>query len=839
MNTGTIISTIFGVILGFIAFIIGFWYLLRFILRIIAAKHVDGSYIYDKTDFQADGLTPIEKKLSKQDNHFGFNFDNTTLYYDVQFGSKRAFKYGVVRVHHKGSWYSTHPQNTEKKIIFQERKVGNSEPLSFTNLQSKNKSISIEWILEGSSIRVITHFSLFMNGILSIQEPDLKYSSVEENELNFIVFSIEFPDGLENTTTNNFNIPCIQFPVFFNDSPNRRVLCFKNRKFSPPSQQILPTSGPVTLFDENLNTIVISAMDQFVTHLTGLEGSDARVSHFKCGLNGEIKEIPESHQSHYILLFDNGINNSLYRLGDILRSYHRKSRRSMLMDSFTSQLGYWTDNGAQYYYKPLKNASMSETLITLDRYAEQMGIPISNYNLDSWWYRKDVKKWKRTLLGPIGRLIGGALYGGTIEWDTDPDMMNHSIIELKKQLNKPLNCHARWFSNNTIYKEMYPFIVEGNKSLCIEPEFWDMIMKQCKEYGIDNYEQDWMSTQFDSLSFLRNTVGNTKKWLISMGDAAKKYDRTIEYCMTTSGMFLSSIYVEPVSFIRTCDDYNPQWPRNWDYKFFVQTNILAHTVRACPFKDVFLSKTSGWFSRERQPELMALVSALSCGPVGLGDRINEFGVENIFKTCRKDGYLIKPDRPLTATDSMFVPHSKYFLATTYSDHDKLRWWYVVQSKLTVKQPRDLFFRLEDIGIEEQSSQFIAYNYFQNTIRQFSENYPIETMLRGQEYNYWVLAPVLTDGFALIGDLTKFVVMSFQIFDFVEWKENELHLTLKSIKGEPFHLLFYDVNRIKSVSINGKSLKQNSLNWIVDEERQKSIILHEFDSDSCKIVVKVQ
>ena len=154
----------------------------------------------------------------------------------------------------------------------------------------------------------------------------------------------------------------------------------------------------------------------------------------------------------------------------------------------------------------------------------------------------------------------------------------------------------------------------------------------------------------------------------------------IEFCMTMSGMFLSSIYVDPVSFIRTCDDYVPQFSRNWDYKDFVQTNILAFAVRAWPFKDVFWSNKSGYVGQEKQPELMALSSALSCGPVGPGDRIDEFGVENLLKTCRKNGYLIKPDKPLTAVDSMYVPHSKYFLASTYSDHEDLRWWYVIQSK---------------------------------------------------------------------------------------------------------------------------------------------------------------
>ena len=233
-----------------------------------------------------------------------------------------------------------------------------------------------------------------------------------------------------------------------------------------------------------------------------------------------------NHESHFVLTFDKGINDSLFHLGDILRAYHKKPRRSMSMDNFTTYLGYWTDNGARYYYQPLKKATLSETLILVDKYAEQMGIPLCNYNLDSWWYKKDVKKVIRILLGRFGRLVGGGLYGGTVEWDIDPEYMHIPFKEFKKQIGKPLNAHGRWFSKNNVYKADFPFLIEGNKSLCIEPEFWEMLMKQCKDYGIDNYEQDWMSTQFNQLSFLRNTVGNTKKWLTSMGNAASKYDRT-------------------------------------------------------------------------------------------------------------------------------------------------------------------------------------------------------------------------------------------------------------------------------------------------------------------------
>ena len=159
--------------------------------------------------------------------------------------------------------------------------------MKFYKLKGDSHSISITWVLEGTSVRVITHFSVFINSQISISEPDLRYSPSVLKDLNFLVFSIEFPEGLEDCATSKFDNPCIHFPRFFNDSPNRRILSFQNKKFAPASQQITSSSGPVTLFDENTNTIVISSMDHFMSHVTKTEGSKLRVSQFQCGLNGE------------------------------------------------------------------------------------------------------------------------------------------------------------------------------------------------------------------------------------------------------------------------------------------------------------------------------------------------------------------------------------------------------------------------------------------------------------------------------------------------------------------------------------------------------------------------
>ncbi len=82
-------------------------------------------------------------------------------------------------------------------------------------------------------------------------------------------------------------------------------------------------------------------------------------------------------------------------------------------------------------------------------------------------------------------------------------------------------------------------------------------------------------------------------------------------------------------------------------------------------------------------------------------------------------------------------------------------------------------------------------------------------------------------------------MSYQTFEKLQWKNNTLTLSLKSIAGEPLHLLFYDNDRIESITVDGKKLKKNSLRWVTDSMRHTSLVFHEFQSDTCEVVVKVK
>lgn len=781
------------------------WLLLPYIFRIFVAPNFDGSYRYKKEDFEKDGITPKKENLTPQNNVVLLEIDKKTYQYRIKFGENRTLNNGKIKIHYNKNWYSNLPTDGEKSLVFKEelnRELPVQKAFLKNGLKAECRVYSVLWQLEGADIKIITNFMVFTNGQIEMQDPDLSKKNEIIPNLNFIVFELEFPDGLDKCATGILNNQMVHYPCLENESPNKRFLTFINGIFSPPSNKAITTNGPRIFFDLDFNTFLISPLDNFMPHFNTYSNSV-----LSAGLEGEIEQIPKGSSSAYILLFDKGLNQTFEKMGDILRVYHNKKRKSMYMDIPDCYLGYWTNNGGYYYYNPIKGLKLSETLVEVKKHTDSLGLPIKYINLDSWWYIKDVQQWKRKLLGNFGRIVGGGLYGGTVAWEMDPNTMHFSPDELSKITNTVFVAHNRWFSDKTIYKKQFKFYDENKKSICFDPEFWDMIMSNCKKWNINTYKQDWMNNQVKACKILRDNPDNANTWLMNMGNAAEKHGIKIQYCMSNPGMFLTSLKLDAVSFARTNGDYNPRWPRCYDYRFFVQTNMLAYPLRLWPFKDVLRSSCEGPINGEKMPEFMVLISALSCGPVGSGDKIGKFGVDNLMKTCRKDGLILKPDKSLRAADIMFNPHVKYFVSTTFSENSGLRWHYVLVNKLRVKKAKDPNIFPSDIGIDKKE-QLIAYDYFNMKFHYFEDDCPLYHRLKGQGYKYWILAPMLTDGLYLVGDISKYVTLSFREFQSISMSKNQIKIAVNTVKDERVDLLLYNDNKIESITYLDNNIPMN-------------------------------
>ncbi|NHJ02459.1 MAG: hypothetical protein EAX86_10015 [Candidatus Heimdallarchaeota archaeon] len=706
--------------------------------------------------------------------------------YSIDFGENRALSEGLVKIRYKRNTYSSHPKIGEKAL-----QLSNIEDSMQEDILGEYKATKLTWMIENKVIQTVFK---------------------EYTKNSFILFEQQFLEEFNEVSTGNFyDLSCI-FPCFENRSPNRKIFTFRNDLFAPPTDKLeKPTTGPVMLYDNDLNTIILSSLNNFLLGVI-----KEKEGFIEFGIEGKITTIPKFFSNKSILVFGKGINNSFFQWGDILLRYYKTERKSAYTDPILSYLGFWTDNGAYYYYRTEKNLNYHETFNMIDSIAKKKKIPICYYQLDSWWYKK-AYRWM-----PF-RIIK-LFIGGNMEWAPLEKNFPQGLEEFSKEIKKPLIAHNRWFAKKNFHfgHENFPHRIEKFWAHPTSIEFWEMIMKKCREWNIVTYEQDWLKNQFEHFKYLQENTDTGYKWLSDMATAAARKDVTIQYCMPTPAFFLQAMEFPAVTQIRCSQDYNARFPKSFYIPNFTQTCILSYALGIWPFIDCYLTsrESTRFFYKEKYPELSTLISILSAGIVGPADKAEFLDRELLMKTCRSDGLLLKPDRPATPIDRMFQPHRKYYIISTISQKKDLIWYYVCSINLYPSKIKDQSIKLSELGINEN---YVGYDYKTRKLNVLESNTSIKTQLSKNDFSYWILAPIHGEKVAFIGDTEKFITCSTKQFPKVNWIGEELVIEIDSLPTETVTLTFYAKNAPTKVTLEEKdivkvdeSLKTKQEGWIFSQ-----------------------
>ena len=111
--------------------------------------------------------------------------------------------------------------------------------------------------------------------------------------------------------------------------------------------------------------------------------SDDQSLYLNYGLMGSVLEIPSGGlEMAYVHVSLNGptISESYEVWGKFIREYHGKIQRAD--DITTHYLGYWTDNGAFYYYNTEVNKTYEQTLFDLKDYFTNEQIPVRYFQVN-------------------------------------------------------------------------------------------------------------------------------------------------------------------------------------------------------------------------------------------------------------------------------------------------------------------------------------------------------------------------------------------------------------------------------------------------------------------------
>lgn len=533
-------------------------------------------------------------------------------------------------------------------------------------------------------------------------------------------------------------MPPSPFPAFTNLLENLHTFSYRQDTFAPPQFAANDCSTPWLLFDDQDHALVISPASHFMVASMIGDGRQQMAS----GFNPKLRNLPAGFAQQTLMAFGDGINATWDLWGKTLTGLEGTKRPGNEADTVLKYFGYWTDNGATYYYNYETNKGYAGTLQSLVEHYRQEHIPIHYLQLDSWWYYK-------TLAGPdgkIGKTKNAKLpegewnrYGGLLEYKAHPFLFPDGLAAFQKSIGLPLVTHNRWIDPASPYHQKYK--ISGVAA--VDPKWWADITAYLKSCGVTTYEQDWCDRIYKYSPAFSSNVDTAETFLNDMAVACRKKGITMQYCMPYPCFFLQGASYGNLTTIRTSDDrFNPD---HWHD--FLYDSRFASALGIWPWADVFNSTETN----------NLILATLSAGPVGVGDAIGAEDKANIFKAVRADGVIVKPDAPIVPLDQSYIAEAQNgeapLIAGTFTDHGGIKTEYLFAFNQPGADIGQVQFTPAELGF---TGPVYVFNYFPGNGRYLTPEKTFSTALNKGEPAFYIVAPVGRSGIAFLGDQGKFV-----------------------------------------------------------------------------------
>ena len=365
----------------------------------------------------------------------------------------------------------------------------------------------------------------------------------------------------------------VVFPRFTTVPKDLAAYSFWARTFAPGGPGLATTGTPWLRFDGQGHALVLSPASEFMTAkmLGGLDDMGV-------GMNDKLKGVPQGTDQASLLAFADGVNQAWDVWGGALRAIYGRTMPANDTGAILRDYGYWTDNGADYYYNYDRKLGYAGTMLAVRDHYRGLGLPLGYLQLDSWWYDK-------TLTSPDGRVGTGSKnpsfpeglwnrYGGTITYRANVDLFPNGLAEFQKSLGLPLVVHGRWIDPTSPYHRDYK--ISGIAP--VDPRWWNETAAYLKSSGIAVYEQDWLDRIYDNSPELVNRIDVADEFTGNMAKAAATQGLDLQYCMGLPKHFLQGVQYPNLTTIRTSDDRFVR--SHWAH--FFRTSALAREIGAYP-----------------------------------------------------------------------------------------------------------------------------------------------------------------------------------------------------------------------------------------------------------------
>ncbi len=586
--------------------------------------------------------------------------------------------------------------------------------------------------------------------------------------------------------------PALTFPDFRREPRGLFVMSYRDLPFSPPQFRAARSGSPWLFFNRRRDAALLSPANHF--QLMRLEGDGARRS--AAGLFPHIASVPAGFEMDSLLAAARGINAAYRRWGHSLTRLQGKHRPSNEADISLRDLGYWTDNGATYYYRYRRGLGYAGTLLAELRHLRRRHIPVRYLQLDSWWYQKDRLSYDGKLLPLPPRHAPWAstrharparwyIFGGVWRYVASRTLFPQGLAAFNRQTGVPFITHGRWISQRSPYHQRYR--IAGIAP--VDARYWNHIAAYLHNAGVVTYEQDWLN-YISRYSGFRRLPGVGNRFFDEMSAAMARQGMTLQYCMPDPNEFLQASRYSNLTTTRVSDDHF--LPARWTNFLFVSR--LASALGVWPWADVTTS---------RDPNLI-LLQTLSGGPVGFGDGIGRERKRVLMQATRADGRIVKPDAAMVPVGADYIQAAlglhRPTLGRTYTDQDGVKTAYVFAFAHRPQDRGPVRFRAREIGLR---GGMYVYDYFRRQGAWVPAGQAYQGQLSGPDNSaYFICATPGESGIAFLGDANQFVGTGRQRIAALRQAASGLSATVRFAPGETQVILHGYARRQPAVRVGG-------------------------------------
>jgi hypothetical protein len=503
--------------------------------------------------------------------------------------------------------------------------------------------------------------------------------------------------------------------------------------------------------------LMLAPLDAFHEQVIAVPRDAGRAADgVRCGWHGDLDRVPAGFASELALFAGPGPRRVLDAWGALLRRRARTPERSRRADASLSHLSYWTDNGGAYWYRSEPGLDLATTLERTLGALREARVPVRCVELDSWFYPHEQSR-------PLNPGASDVPPTGAMAWEPRADLLPEGVSGLRRRLGEaPLVLHGRHFASASPYWERHPAWRDGERAHPAEPDaFFDELLGQAATWGAVQYEQDWLVESFLTVRGLREAPGRARAWHEALDRAAARHGLSLLWCMASPADFMQTVTLSRVAAIRTSGDYKYLVGNASLWTWFLHGSALARALGLLPFKDVFLSSRDG-DGRDGDPaaEVEALLSALSAGPVAIGDRLGRTDRALVLRTCREDGLLVKPDAPVAALERCYRAHAVLepapLLGEAWSLHPAGRWIYLVALHAhRGSEPLRFALALGELGELAPREPVLAWSWRSGACERIEPHGALQYQLAPGDWDYRILCPLMPGGIAVLGDPARY------------------------------------------------------------------------------------